>query len=241
MKTLKKIVALSLLVVSPLVMAQEQDAVMMQKLRGMYPATNFKSVRLSQFPGIYEVIMGQNIAYVDGSGRYFLFGHVFDMPAQRDLSQERLEQETAVNFETLPLADAVKVVRGSGKRRMAVFSDPDCPYCRQLERSLGSLTDVTIYTFLMPLAQLHPDAPRKATSVWCSENRGRAWLDLMNDGAALPDRSCDAPIDRNLRLAETLAISGTPTIIFEDGRKVPGALGVDAMEAALQRASGSAK
>ena len=207
------------------------------KLKKLYPATNFKEIRSTPMTGIYEVVMGQNIAYVEESGRYFVFGHLFDMREQRDLSEERMTSARQMDFNALPLKDAIITVKGNGKRKMAVFSDPDCPFCKQLESALSSVSDVTIYTFLFPLESLHPDARRKAVGVWCSKDRARAWDDLMHRGT-VPTEACeDTPIERNLRLAGELGITGTPTIIFESGASVPGAPKSDQ----LNRMLGSAK
>jgi thiol:disulfide interchange protein DsbC len=150
-----------------------------ERLQSLYPATRFGEVNTTPWPGVFEVIMGANLAYVDESGQYFLFGHLFDMKAQRDLTAERKDAQTRVDFAALPLTDAVKDVRGNGARTLAIFSDPDCPYCLKLETEIKSLTDVTIYTFLMPIASLHPGARSKAIAVWCSRDRIAAWHALM--------------------------------------------------------------
>jgi hypothetical protein len=150
-----------------------------ERLQSLYPATRFGAVNTTPWPGVFEVVMGANLAYVDESGQYFLFGHLFDMKAQRDLTAERKDAQTRVDFAALPLADAVKDVRGNGARTLAIFSDPDCPYCLKLETEIKSLTDVTIYTFLMPIASLHPGARSKAIAVWCSRDRVAAWRALM--------------------------------------------------------------
>jgi thiol:disulfide interchange protein DsbC len=206
-------------------------------LKKLYPATNFKEIRSTPIAGMYEAVMGQNIAYVDETGRYFVFGHLFDMKEQRDLSEERLTTARQIEFNALPLNDAIVTVKGDGKRRLAVFEDPDCPFCKQLEATLAELSDVTIYTFLFPLESLHPDARRKALGVWCSKDRARAWDDLMHR-ATVPSATCeDTPIERNLRLAGELGITGTPTIIFENGALVAGALKPDQ----LNRMLGAAK
>jgi thiol:disulfide interchange protein DsbC len=127
-----------------------------ERLQALYPATRFGAVNPTPWPGVFEVVMGANLAYVDESGQYFLFGHLFDMKAQRDLTAERKDALARIDFAALPLADAMKDVRGTGARTLAIFSDPDCPYCLKLETEIKSLTDVTIYTFLMPIASLHP-------------------------------------------------------------------------------------
>jgi thiol:disulfide interchange protein DsbC len=176
----------------------------------------------SEIPALYEVVMGQNVAYTDASGRYFVFGHLFDMQTQRDLTAERLEKQQRVAFSELPFADAIKTVRGKGERVLAVFSDPDCPYCQRLESELEKLDNLTLYTFAYPLESLHPDAKDKAVSVWCAPDRARAWAELMKSGKAPAKRSCDHPVDRNIALAQRLGIQGTPTLLSADGRVLPG-------------------
>jgi thiol:disulfide interchange protein DsbC len=166
-----------------------------ERLQSLYPATRFGAVNTTPWPGVFEVVMGANLAYVDESGQYFLFGHLFDMKAQRDLTAERKDAQTRVDFAALPLADAVKDVRGNGARTLAIFSDPDCPYCLKLETEIKSLTDITIYTFLMPIASLHPGARSKAIAVWCSRDRVGAWRALMLHDMQ-PD---DASPARNVR------------------------------------------
>ena len=138
------------------------------RLQALYPSTRFGAVNPTPWPGVFEVVMGTNLAYVDQSGQYFLFGHLYDMKSQRDLSAERKDQLARIDFDTLPLLDAMKEVRGDGSRVLAIFSDPDCPYCQKLESDLRDLSNVTIYTFLMPLVSLHPQAHSKAVSVWCA-------------------------------------------------------------------------
>ena len=168
----------------------------MQKLKELYPATRFTSVTGTPIDGVYEVVMGQNVAYVGGDGRHFLFGHLFDMRTQQDLTAAKLAQrdETPaearqVNFATLPLQDAVKMVKGDGSRLLAVFSDPRCPYCKALDEELAKLDNVTVYTFLLPW--LGPESRPAAEALWAD---------------AVPDRANDTTVlDRNLKLASSLA------------------------------------
>lgn len=215
-------------------------ATLASRLKTLYPSTRFGDVRETEWPGVFEVVMGANLAYVDDSGRYFLFGHLYDMSAQRDLSAERKDRLSLVDFSTLPLADALKEVRGNGSRVLAVFSDPDCPYCRKLEDELRSLTDVTIHTFLMPLSSLHPEATRKAVSVWCARNRLGAWQALMLRDVTPPVADCPNPVSRNVALGERLGIHGTPTLISGDGRLLPGAASREEIELWLARSAASA-
>ena len=210
------------------------------RLQSLYPATHFGVVNATSWPGVYEVLMGANIAYVDESGQYFLFGHLYDMKAQRDVTAEHKDTLARIDFESLPLADAIKEVRGNGARVLAVFSDPDCHYCKRLESDLRNLTDVTLYTFLMPIASLHPSAHDKAVAVWCAQDRVAAWHATMWQDHALPHAKCPHPIDRNIALGERLGIVGTPTLVAADGRMLPGAASKAQIEAWLTRSTASA-
>jgi len=203
-------------------------------LKRLYPGTAFDAVASSPVPGLSEVVMGTNVAYVDGSGRYFLFGRLFDMQTQRDLTAERIEHLSAIDFGVLPLEAAIKSVRGTGARILAVFSDPDCPHCRTLEHALATLDDVTVYTFLYPVEALHPGARDKAIAVWCAPDRPKAWSDLMLRGAAPQPVSCSHPVDRIVALGASLRVLGTPTLFAGDGRRAVGAQSAAELDAWLR-------
>jgi thiol:disulfide interchange protein DsbC len=217
--------ALSLLALTLSLAAQADETLtaLEQRLQERYPATRIERVQASEIQGLYEVMIGRNPAYTDATGRYFVFGHLFDLQTQRDLTAERLAVQQRVAFAELPLADAIRTIRGSGERLLAVFSDPDCPYCRRLEDELAKVDHVTVYTFAYPLESLHPQARDKAVAVWCAPDRARAWAELMQTGKAPPRRSCAHPIERNIALAQRLGIQGTPTLLSADGRLLPGA------------------
>ena len=204
-----------------------------KRLQTRYPSTHFGAVNATAWPGVFEVLMGANLAYVDESGQYFLFGHLYDMNAQRDITAEHKDTLARIDFASLPLADAIKEVRGNGKRVLAIFSDPECPYCRRLESDLKTLTDVTLYTFLMPIASLHPTAQGKAVAVWCAKDRVTAWHAAMWRDETLPHGDCRHPVDRNIALGERLGVVGTPTLIASDGRVMPGAASKEQIEAWL--------
>ena len=212
-----------------------------QRLQALYPSTRFGEIRPTAWPGVFEVAMGANLAYVDASGQYFLFGHLYDMKAQRDLTAERKDTLARIDFSALPLADAIKDVRGRGSRALAIFSDPDCPHCRRLEAELKSLSDVTIHTFLMPIASLHPQARAKAIAVWCAKDRLGAWQALMTRDQVPPSADCAHPVDRNVALAERLGVTGTPTLVAADGRVLPGAASAEQISAWLSRSTTSAE
>jgi len=203
------------------------------RLKTLYPGTQFTDVAASELAGIFEVVLGRNVAYTDSDGRYFLFGHLFDMSAQLDLTAQRKDRLQRVDFSELPLGDAIKTVHGGGSRVFAVFSDPDCPYCKRLEPELAKIDDATIYTFLMPLVQLHENARENAINVWCAADRVHAWSQFMLHNETPKSRSCDHPVDRNVSLGERLQINGTPTLIAADGRIMPGAASAAQIEAWL--------
>jgi thiol:disulfide interchange protein DsbC len=186
---------------------------------------------------------GPMVVYSDEKGQFLLVGDMLDVKSKRNLTRERMDKLTAVKWDTLPLKDAIKVVRGNGQRKLAVFSDPDCPYCKRLAKSLAKVENVTIYTFLMPLDELHPEARKRSAAVWCAHDRGSAWLDLMERGidpkapkldqkpgqpASKP--ACDTPLDRNLELASRLGVRGTPALFSEDGRAMAGAGSTEQLE-----------
>ena len=201
-----------------------------KRLKDLYPATRIERVQTSEIPAVYEVTMGKNSAYTDATGRYFVFGHLYDMKTQRDLTAERMEKQQRIDFSQLPLGDAIKTVRGKGERVLAAFSDPDCPYCKRLEAELDKLDNVTLYIFPYPLEGLHPEAVDKAVAVWCAPDRARAWADLMKTGKVPAKRDCENPIQRNIQLAQQLGINGTPTMLSADGRMLPGAAPGDRIE-----------
>lgn len=210
--------------------ADEPAEALAARLKEMYPATHVDRVQRSEIPALFEVVMGKNAAYTDTTGRYFVFGHLFDMKEQRDLTADRVEKAARIAFGELPLADAIKTVRGKGERVLAVFSDPDCPYCRRLETELVKLDNITLYTFPYPLEGLHAEAKDKSIAVWCAANRSQAWAELMKSGKAPASRICDHPIERNIQLGQRLGIQGTPTLLSADGRTLPGAAPKDRIE-----------
>ncbi len=217
--------------------ADESADALASKLKDLYPATKIERVQRSELPGLFEVVMGRNAAYTDNTGRYFIFGHLFDMKEQRDLTAERVEKAARIAFDTLPLADAIKTVRGKGERVIAVFSDPDCPFCRRLETELDKIDNVTLYTFLYPLEGLHPEAKAKAIAVWCAKDRSGAWGELMRSGKVPSKSVCDNPIERTIQLGQRLSIQGTPTLISSDGRLLPGAAPRERIEQWLAEAA----
>ena len=191
-----------------------------------------ESVRKLDRIDLYEVVNnGRNVFYVDPRGETAFVGRMVDLRTRENLTERRIAELSHVEFSALPLERAIVTVKGSGARKLAVFSDPDCPYCKQLERELDGVGDVTIYTFLYPLTSIHPDAARKARLVWCAPDRSRAWSELMLRGREPENAAnCPSPLTENLVLGEKLSIDGTPGIVFQSGRLVPGVIGRDLIE-----------
>ena len=183
--------------------------------------------------GWYEVYAGGRLFYTDEDVTYFFLGNIVDAKSMSNITQQRLQKLTAIKFDSLPLDLAIKTVKGNGKRKVAVFSDPDCPYCKRLEKDLVKVTDVTIYTFLYPIASLHPDAARKSKLIWCARNRQKAWDDYMLRGELAGEKTCDTPIEEIQAVGQKHKMNGTPTLVFADGRVVPGAIPASDMETYL--------
>jgi thiol:disulfide interchange protein DsbC len=194
------------------------------------------SIRKLPF-GMYEVVIDSEIVYVDESASYLITGHLYDTRTQEDLTAKRSEEVLRVDFATLPLNLAFKMVRGDGSRSIAIFEDPNCPYCKHLERDIRTLDNATIYIFLYPI--LSDDSVAKSNQIWCSKDPPMAWSKLMLDGQQ-PDKaapSCKTPIDDVLQLGHKLSVTGTPTLIFADGRRAPGMVPLDRIEQMMNSAA----
>ena len=180
------------------------------------------AVRRSPVAGIWEVQIGSDLIYVDDKGQHgFVEGQLIDLKSNKNLTQERVEEITAVNFKDLPLAYAIKQVNGKGTRQVAVFEDPNCGHCRTLRRDLIAVPDLTIYTFTLPI--LAADSKTKAAQAWCASDRVKAWNDLMLQGKVPENKgTCDNPVEKVAELGRKLKITGTPTLFFMNGKRLPG-------------------
>lgn len=214
--------------------AHADEASVKAGLTARYPGTAFSAVKPTPIKGVYQVAMGKNLAYVSEDGRYFLFGSLYDMQTQTDLTANEREQVNKVDWSGLPLKNAIVTVKGNGQRKVAVFTDPDCPYCKQLAKSLDAMDNITIYNFLFPIEGLHPDAAQKAQNIFCSKDNAKALDDWFLRGIAAKENNCKNPIEANVQLAAALGLSGTPMIIAEDGRLLPGAMPKDRLEVWLK-------
>ncbi|PVX85825.1 DsbC family protein [Paraburkholderia unamae] len=195
------------------------------------------SITPSPVKGLYAVSDNGHTLYVDASGTRVIQGEIFDMQTRENLTEKAaIAALPRVDWKSLPLKDAIVTVKGNGKRKLAVFSDPDCPYCHMLEeKSLPEISNVTIYTFLYPLDGLHPDATRKARLLWCAPDHAAAWDAWMHHGV-LPSNAgtCDTPLARNAALGATLHVNGTPGLVFFNGAQVPGAQQASVIEKHLE-------
>lgn len=182
--------------------------------------------------GLFEVRIGSDVFYTDAQGSYAFRGEILDLKARRNLTEERLDRLSAIAFASLPLKDAIVWKTGNGKRRIAVFADPNCPYCKRFEAELTKMKDLTVYTFLMPI--LGGDSQPKSEAIWCSQDPAAAWRALMIDGITSKATSkCSTPFERNLELGRKHRVTGTPSIVFEDGSRVPGMLTAAQLEQRL--------
>jgi thiol:disulfide interchange protein DsbC len=194
---------------------------LLAKLKSNYPTVGITQVNETPVTGIYEVVFAKNVLYTEANGVYF-FSNMFNMQTQKSLSDDRRAELNKIDFNTLPLNEAIKSVNGTGARRIAVFADPNCGYCKQLERNLESLKNVTIYTF--PVAILGPDSTAKVKAVMCaSGDKAKVWNNLLVGGVKLLPKDCNAPqIAKFQNLFQTMGLQGTPAIIFESGMSLKG-------------------
>jgi thiol:disulfide interchange protein DsbC len=206
-------------------------------LQSRLPEIPIKSISKAPIAGLYEVNLGTQMVYADASGDYVIAGDLVETKTHTNLSEAHLAELNKIDFGSLPLERAVKVVKGNGSRRIAVFSDPNCPYCKQLETTLKSVDNVTVYTFLYPV--LSPDSVTKSKGIWCSSDRAKAWEAWMLERHApsAAASNCDTTaLDKNLALGHSLDVTGTPTIILSDGHRLPGAVSADQLNGALASA-----
>jgi thiol:disulfide interchange protein DsbC len=180
-------------------------------------------VQATAMPGLYEVRIGTDIFYTDAKGNYLIQGELIDTRARRNLTEDRINKLSAVDFAALPFKDAFTIVRGDGKRKLAVFEDPNCGYCKRFERDMQNVDNVTVHLFLYPI--LSPDSAEKSRNIWCAKDRTAAWEDYMVRDRIPAAATCDtSALQRNLAFGKKYKITGTPTLIFADGSRVPGAI-----------------
>ncbi len=206
------------------------------------PGMEIRAINKTNVVGLYEVLADDRIVYVDPAVNYLIIGSVYDLASKQNLTDERYRKLNRIAFDSLPFNQSFKRVRGDGSRHIAMFSDADCPFCARIEKELGGLTNVTIYTFPFPIDSLHPNSAQKSKQLWCAADRGKAWDDWFSS-QKLPDNKgdCANPVAANQTLGEKLHINATPTLVFADGSVVPGALPLAQLEQMLAKAESDAK
>ncbi len=218
-------------------LAAAQEATIRKNLAERLPnLPKIDEVSKTPMNGLYEVRINQtDIIYTDAEGNFILQGSLIDTKSRTNLTEQRTDKLSAVAFNQLQLKDAFTLVRGNGKRKMAVFEDPNCGFCKRFEKDLAKLDNVTVHVFLYPV--LGPDSITKSNNIWCAKDKGKTWEDWMTRSIPPATASCDtSAIDRNVEFGRKYRITGTPTTFFIDGTRVPGAVPLDKIEQALNSA-----
>ncbi|HEX5125972.1 MAG TPA: DsbC family protein [Rhodocyclaceae bacterium] len=195
-----------------------------------------ESVRKSGYGNFYEVMLNNGeLIYADETGSFFFTGSLIDMKNKTNVTELREAELSSINFSDLPLSQAIKQVRGNGKRTLVTFEDPNCVYCKKLAKDLQTIKDTTIYTFLIPI--LSADSGDKARDVWCSADKAKTWNEWMNDGKVPPTANCVNPIASNAELSKKIRIKGTPTLFLADGSRLGGYVSPAELDKAMNDAS----
>ncbi len=202
--------------------AHANEALIRKTIESRVQGVKVESVVKTPYLGLWEVRIGDELLYTDEKVSYIFSGNVLDGRNMKNLTEERLQKLTAIKFEDLPFGQAFKVVRGNGKRQLAIFEDPNCGFCKRFEQDLAKLDDVTVHVFLYPI--LSQNSVDKSKAVWCSSDRAKAWIDMMTgSGGSAVARACDNPVDKNLELGRKMRIDGTPTTFLPSGQRIVGA------------------
>jgi thiol:disulfide interchange protein DsbC len=226
---MKKLLALFLLIAFSAAHAGENE--IRQSLQSKLPNIGkLEHIVKTPYAGLYEVVIGDQLLYTDEQGLYLFDGNVIEVKSRSDLTEQRRRQLFAIEFDKLPLDLAVKKVKGNGKRKMAYFTDPNCGYCKRLEKELAKINDVTLYLFMYPVFDGSDEIVR---NVRCAKNPVKAWDDLMQKNIAPASASCKTPTDKVLALGKKLRVDGTPNLIFGSGMQVPGFLPAEELEKRL--------
>jgi len=203
--------------------AQANESVIRKALTQQFPGATIASVQKTPYSGLFEVYLDGQLIYVDAKAQYIFAGDVIDLKSRTNLSQARLSRLQAIKWDSLPLNNALKTVKGSGERKLVVFSDVDCPYCRKFEAELAKVDNITVYTFLYPIEGLHPKAVQASKQIWCAPDRNKAWDEYITRGTVPSnDGKCTNPVDATIALGNKLKVGGTPTLFFANGQRVPG-------------------
>jgi thiol:disulfide interchange protein DsbC len=217
------------LLCTQLVHAQSEQQLKTDLQKKLGVNAKVRSVSPAPVSGLYEVLVGNDIFYTDSTGKYLIQGEIIELATGKNITEQRQSDLNRIKWSDLSQANAIKTVRGNGSRQLAVFSDPNCGYCKRLEKSLQQLDNVTIYTYLIPI--LSPDSAQKSKQIWCSADPYKSYIDWMINGIAPSGKSdCSNPLDKNMAFAKSYGITGTPTLFFTDGSRFPGAVQITDIE-----------
>ncbi|MBL8267871.1 DsbC family protein [Steroidobacter sp.] len=205
-----------------------------KKLATRFPDIKVERIGPSALPGLYEVVTPSEIVYADAEADHLILGQIVDVRTRENLTEKRWHELNKVDFASLPFQHAIKLVKGQGRRKVAVFEDPFCPYCQELEHTLQALEDVTVYIFLYPIESLHSGATKAARDIWCAKDPAAAWSAWMLNRKAPSESACkQSPIESLVALGDKLKINSTPTLFFPDGSRIPGAISREKLEQKL--------
>ncbi|MDO8715014.1 MAG: DsbC family protein [Polynucleobacter sp.] len=211
------------------VSAQSEQQIRSDLQKKLGSNTKIKSVSPSPISGVYEVLVGNEVFYTDANSKYLIQGEIIEIATGKNITEQKQADLNRIKWSELNPSNALKAVRGNGSRQLAIFSDPNCGYCKRLEKSLQQLDNVTIYTYLIPI--LSPDSAQKSKQIWCSIDPQKTYIDWMINGISPSGKSdCTTPLDKNMAFAKTYGITGTPTIFFTDGSRFPGAVQITDIE-----------
>ena len=217
-------------------MAVAEEAALKKSVQAHFPDSEIESLRKTPFLGLYEIVIGNDVFYTDKNAEHFFFGHVIDTKTRESLTNQRLQEimeARRIPLDSLPLELAIKTVKGNGERTLVVFTDPHCPYCKRLEKDLVNVTDVTIYTLLYPVLN---GSVKRASEIWCSDDRLKAWDDYMLRDIEPTGKECETPISTLIEVGQKNKVSGTPTLVFADGSFVGGLIPAEQIEEKLNAA-----
>ena len=229
MKITSLVAAFATFAVLPLYADSTTDFIKAEIKKQMPEIPAIDSVRKTPYNDLYEVVAGGEIFYTNEKATFLSLGPIIDVKTKENLTEVRMRSVNQVKFNDLPLDSAIKIVRGNGSRKVALFEDPNCGYCKRFERDFQGVSDVTAYVFLYPI--LAPDSFDKSKAIWCSSDPGKAWIDAMTrDKLPATAGTCTSPLEKNLAFGQSKHIRGTPTIIFENGERIPGAISMADLE-----------
>ena len=222
------LLCISFVTIKP-VLAQTEQQIKAEIQKKLGSNAKVRSVTAAPVSGLYEILVGNEIFYTDSSGKYLIQGEIIELASGKNITEQRQADLNRIKWADLNQVNALKTVRGNGQRQLAIFSDPNCGYCKRLEKSLQQLDNVTIYTYLIPI--LSPDSAQKSKQIWCSTDPYKSYIDWMINGTVPAGKNdCNNPLDKNLAFAKAYGITGTPTLFFTDGSRFPGAVQVSDIE-----------